>query len=105
MRSSWMRMMPPKNISRRGKKRESVDRILEVRESVASRGVIKLNYQRAVSLFSNCGAGDVGYRKAGFRFDVMAELDPRRLGVCLLNHPGATGVSGDLRKTWRKVVK
>lgn len=31
---------------------------------------------RAVSLFSNCGAGDVGYRDAGFRFDVMAELDP-----------------------------
>lgn len=60
---------------------------------------------RAVSLFSNCGAGDVGYRSAGFRFDVMAELDPRRLKVCLLNHPGATGVSGDLRKTWPTVVK
>lgn len=60
---------------------------------------------RAVSLFSNCGAGDVGYRKAGFAFDVMAELDPRRLEVCLLNHPGAVGVPGDLRKTWPKVVK
>jgi len=60
---------------------------------------------RAVSLFSNCGAGDVGYREAGFRFDVMAELDPRRLDVCLLNHPGAQGVPGDLRKTWQTVVK
>ncbi|MBI2741047.1 MAG: DNA cytosine methyltransferase [Rhodospirillales bacterium] len=59
----------------------------------------------AVSLFSNCGAGDVGYRSAGFRFDVMAELDERRLDVALLNHPGAVGVPGDLRKTWRKVVK
>ena len=59
----------------------------------------------AVSLFSNCGAGDVGYRKAGFRFDVMAELDPRRLEIALLNHPGAIGVPGDLRSTWRKVVK
>ena len=58
----------------------------------------------AVSLFSNCGAGDIGYAKAGFRFDVMAELDPRRLEVCLLNHPDATGVPGDLRKTWQKVV-
>jgi len=58
----------------------------------------------AISLFSNCGAGDVGYRAAGFRFDVMAELDPRRLEVALLNHPGAVGVAGDLRKTWRKVV-
>ncbi len=47
---------------------------------------------RAVSLFSNCGAGGVGYRNAGFRFDVMAELDPKRLDVCLLNHPGAEGV-------------
>lgn len=59
---------------------------------------------RAVSLFSNCGAGDVGYRKAGFSFDVMAELDPRRLEVCLLNHPGAIGVPGDLRTTWETVV-
>lgn len=60
---------------------------------------------RAVSLFSNCGAGDVGYRDAGFRFDVMAELDPRRLEVCLLNHPGAEGVAGDLRSTWGTVVR
>lgn len=60
---------------------------------------------RAVSLFSNCGAGGVGYREAGFRFDVMAELDPRRLDVCLLNHPGAEGVPGDLRKTWQTVIK
>lgn len=60
---------------------------------------------RAVSLFSNCGAGDVGYRAAGFRFDVMAELDPRRLKVCLLNHPNAEGVPGDLRKTWQTVIK
>jgi DNA (cytosine-5)-methyltransferase 1 len=60
---------------------------------------------KAVSLFSNCGAGDVGYRSAGFQFEVMAELDPDRLEVCLLNHPGASGVPGDLRKTWATVVK
>jgi DNA (cytosine-5)-methyltransferase 1 len=59
---------------------------------------------RAVSLFSNCGAGDVGYKRAGFEFEVMAELDPRRLEVALLNHPGAMGVAGDLRTTWKKVV-
>ncbi|MHB1034007.1 MAG: DNA cytosine methyltransferase [Pirellulales bacterium] len=59
----------------------------------------------AVSLFSNCGAGDVGYARAGFHFDVMAELDPRRLEVCLLNHPHAGGVPGDLRETWPKVVR
>lgn len=58
----------------------------------------------SVSLFSNCGAGDIGYAKASFRFDVMAELDPRRLEVCLLNHPHAVGVSGDLRQTWPEVV-
>ncbi len=44
---------------------------------------------RAVSLFSNCGAGDLGFAGAGFRFDVMGELDPRRLSIALLNHPGA----------------
>lgn len=59
---------------------------------------------RAVSLFSNCGAGDFGYREAGFRFDVMAELDPRRLAVALANHPEAVGVVGDLRVTWPDVV-
>lgn len=64
-----------------------------------------MSHLRAVSLFSNCGAGDVGYRNAGFRFDVMAELDPKRLEVCLLNHEHAEGVAGDLRKTWPKVVK
>jgi len=35
----------------------------------------------------------------------MAELDRRRLDVCLMNHPGAVGVAGDLRDTWRQVVK
>ena len=59
----------------------------------------------AISLFSNCGAGDVGYKKAGFTFDVMAELDKGRMSVCLLNHPNAHGVRGDLRITWRDVVK
>ncbi len=58
----------------------------------------------AVSLFSNCGAGDVGYAKAGFQFDVMAELEEHRLSVCLRNHPAAIGIPGDLRKTWKKVV-
>ena len=59
---------------------------------------------RAVSLFSNCGAGDVGYAEAGFTFDVMAELDPRRLSVALQNHRNAVGVPGDLRDTWTDVV-
>ena len=59
---------------------------------------------RAVSLFSNCGAGDVGYAAAGFQFDVMAELDPRRMEVCCRNHANATGVVGDLRSTWLEVV-
>lgn len=60
---------------------------------------------RAISLFSNCGAGDLGFRQAGFEFVVMAELDPRRLDVALRNHPGAEGVEGDLRRTWPKVIE
>lgn len=59
---------------------------------------------RAVSLFSNCGAGDVGFRLAGFEFEAMAELDPRRLAVALRNHPGAHGIPGDIRHTWPAVV-
>lgn len=60
-----------------------------------------------ISLFSNCGAGDVGYRAAGpeFHFDVMAELEPRRMNVCALNHPGVEAVPGDLRETWPTVVE
>ena len=28
----------------------------------------------AVSLFSNCGAGDIGFAAAGFEFQVISEL-------------------------------
>ena len=59
----------------------------------------------AVSLFSNCGAGDLGFAKAGFRFTVLAEIDRRRLDVALLNHCDTQGVVGDLRETWPDVVK
>lgn len=58
----------------------------------------------AVSLFSNCGAGDLGYAKAGFSFKVMAEIEQRRLTVALANHADASGVPGDLRFTWREAV-
>ena len=58
----------------------------------------------SVSLFSNCGAGDVGFARAGFRFKVLAEIDERRLEVALRNHRDASGVAGDLRQTWHKVV-
>lgn len=66
---------------------------------------LKNQPRRAVSLFSNCGAGDVGYAKAGFQFEVMAELVDHRMKVCSLNHSKATPVPGDLRETWRDVVK
>lgn len=59
---------------------------------------------RAVSLFSNCGAGDTGYRDAGFTFDVAAELEERRLKVCEANLPSVAGIPGDLKKTWSEVV-
>jgi len=58
----------------------------------------------SISLFSNCGAGDVGFARAGFRFRVLAEIDERRLDVALRNHPDASGVTGDLRETSRDVV-
>ena len=58
----------------------------------------------SISLFSNCGAGDVGFARAGFRFRVLAEIDERRLEVALRNHPAASGVAGDLRETWPDVV-
>jgi DNA (cytosine-5)-methyltransferase 1 len=58
----------------------------------------------AVSLFTNCGAGDLGYEAAGFRFQVLAELDEERLGVAALNLRDATVVAGDLRETWPSVV-
>lgn len=59
---------------------------------------------RAVSLFSNCGAGDVGFAAAGFRFSVLSELVEKRLEVAKLNHTNAISVLGDIRKTWPLVV-
>jgi len=59
---------------------------------------------KAVSLFSNCGAGDAGYAAAGFKFNVISEIVQRRLAVASLNHPKATAVHGDLRQTWPAVV-
>ena len=62
-------------------------------------------HRPAVSLFSNCGAGDLGYQSAGFEFAVLAELVPKRLRVAKLNHLHAATVAGDLRTTWPEVVK
>lgn len=59
---------------------------------------------RAVSLFTNCGAGDVGFSKAGFQFEALAEIDRYRLAVAALNLPGASVIPGDLRDTWPDVV-
>ena len=59
---------------------------------------------KAVSLFSNCGAGNVGYAAAGFKFAVIAEIIKRRLVVASVNHPDAAAVHGDLRKTWPVAV-
>lgn len=59
---------------------------------------------RAVSLFTNCGAGDIGFAHAGFRFDVVSELVEGRLEVAALNHPQAIPIEGDLRETWPMVV-
>ena len=58
----------------------------------------------AISLFSNCGAGDIGFTAAGFEFQVISELVGKRLEVAMLNHPRAVSVAGDLRSTWPKVV-
>ena len=59
----------------------------------------------AAGLFCNCGASDLGYAKAGFRFRVLAEIEPLRLAVALANHRQAEGVLGDLRKTWKDAVR
>ena len=37
---------------------------------------------RAVSLFTNCGAGDVGFAKAGFRFEVLGRDRPTATSGC-----------------------
>jgi DNA (cytosine-5)-methyltransferase 1 len=60
---------------------------------------------QAVSLFSNCGVGDFGYRRAGFRFKIMADLESRRLEVARVNHPEAHPIPGDLRREWHEVIR
>src|SRR5690606_12609900 len=58
----------------------------------------------AVSMFTNCGAGDFGFAQAGFRLEVLPELEERRLQIAKLNHPPATGIPGDVRETWPAIV-
>lgn len=58
----------------------------------------------AVSLFSNCGAGDVGFANAGFQFRVVSEIERRRLRLAALNHQAAAAVWGDLRGTYEEVI-
>lgn len=59
----------------------------------------------AVSLFSGAGLGDMGFALSGFRFRVQAELDPTRLAIANKNHPEAAGICGDIRNTWKDVVR
>ena len=40
----------------------------------------------------------------GFRFEILAELEPHRLDIALRNHPRAQGVRGDLRHTLTQVL-
>ncbi len=63
------------------------------------------NKFKAVSLFSGAGLSDFGYALAGFSFEVQAEIDDRRAALCAANFPEASPVVGDLRNTWRQVVK
>ena len=98
-----------------------VERLLEGRDEVSAhdRGSRDLDFKEwdtrnlnrpvragmnAVSLFSNCGAGDIGFAAAGFEFQVISELVEKRLDVAMLNHPDAVPVPGDLRLTWPNVV-
>lgn len=58
----------------------------------------------AISLFTNCGAGDLGFKSAGFNFKIIAELEQKRIDVAKLNHPRSIPICGDLTTTWEKVV-
>lgn len=58
----------------------------------------------AISLFSNCGAGDLGFKQAGFNFKILSEIEEKRIRVAKLNHPRAITVQGDLTSTWQDVI-
>jgi DNA (cytosine-5)-methyltransferase 1 len=58
----------------------------------------------AISLFSNCGAGDLGFKQAGFNFKILSEIEEKRLKVAKLNHPRALTILGDLTSTWKDVI-
>lgn len=59
----------------------------------------------AASLFSGAGFSDLGYEQAGFRLVVLAEMDENRAALAAENFSGAAIVRGDLRRTWREVVR
>lgn len=61
---------------------------------------------RAISFFTNCGAGDVGYQQAGFRFRIVAEKETRRLEVARLNLTGDPQCfAGDVRDHLDEIVE
>ena len=53
-----------------------------------------------VNLYANCWAGDVGFARFDFQFEVLAETDARGLDVVALNMSGAATTTDDLRRTW-----
>ena len=59
----------------------------------------------AISLFSNCGAGDLGFKQAGFNFKILSEIEEKRLRVARFNHPRAISIHGDLTSTWEDVIR
>ncbi|MBW1731387.1 MAG: DNA cytosine methyltransferase [Deltaproteobacteria bacterium] len=59
----------------------------------------------AISLFSGAGISDLGYEYAGFRFVIHAEIDNRRANLCASNFPRTKVVVGDIRKSWRQIIK
>lgn len=59
----------------------------------------------ALSMFSNAGIGDFGYRLAGFTFHAHGELHKKRLAICKHNHPRSADIEGDLRKTKDKLIR
>lgn len=59
----------------------------------------------AISLFSGAGISDLGYELAGFQMIVQSEKDNDRSNILEENFPDSVCVRGDIKKTWRVVIK
>ena len=60
---------------------------------------------KALSLFSGAGIGDIGFRAAGYSFILLSEIEPDRAQLAKINFPESNVQVGDIWKNWENIIQ